>query len=79
MRKISMPSLTRFIWRMTMSEYIVPSEYTGKMVAAEKLTRCRDCKYWRAGIAYEVVGKCWRHDLIVNKNYYCADAEEKDG
>ena len=62
-----------------MAEYIIPSDYEGKMVAAEKLIRCKDCKFWKTGIAYEAVGKCWRHDLIANRNYYCADGREKDG
>lgn len=61
-----------------MSEYIVPSEYTGKMVAGEKLTRCRDCVNWQAPIAYTSTGKCKLHDRITNRNYYCADGREKE-
>lgn len=63
-----------------MAEYIVPSEYEGKMLAAEKLIRCKDCRYWQTGIAYTTTGRCTHEDLkglICNKNYYCADAEEK--
>lgn len=56
-----------------MAEYIIPSGYEGKMVAAEKLTRCRDCINWKSPIAYVTTGKCKLHDRITNKNYFCAD------
>lgn len=62
-----------------MAEYIVPSEYAGKMVAAEKLIRCRDCVNWQAPIAYTPTGKCKLHDRITNRNFYCGDGREKDG
>lgn len=61
-----------------MTEYIVPSNYNGKLVAAEKLTRCRDCINWKAPIAYTSTGKCELHDRICNRNYYCADGREKE-
>lgn len=62
-----------------MPEYIIESGYDGKLVAAEKLTRCRDCVNWQAPIAYTSTGKCKLHDRICNKNYFCADGREKDG
>lgn len=41
------------------------------------VVRCKDCKYWRTGISYVAVGKCWHHDIITNKNYYCADGVKR--
>ena len=62
-------------------EYIIPSDYTGKMVAAEKLVRCRDCRYWQTGIAYAVTGRCENNDmpegLICNSNFFCGYGEAK--
>lgn len=65
-----------------MAEYIIPSNYEGKMVAAEKLIRCQDCKTWSTGVEYSAVGKCKHPDhkgQITNRNYFCADGKEKDG
>ena len=65
-----------------MAEYIIPSNYEGKMTAAEKLIRCQDCKYWQTGIAYDTVGRCTHNDmpqgLICNRNFFCGWGE-KDG
>ncbi len=49
----------------------------------KKIVKCGECKFWKTGIAYDAVGVC-KHDdhpwnQITNRNYYCADAEEKDG
>lgn len=61
-----------------MAEYIIPSDYEGKCLAAEKLIRCQDCIHWQTGIAYSAVGKCKLHDRITNRNFYCADGREKE-
>ena len=47
-----------------------------------EVVRCRDCKFWKTGIAYDAVGVC-KHDdhpwnQITNRNYYCADGREKE-
>ena len=63
-----------------MNEYIVPTEYTGKMVCAERLIRCRDCRYWQTEIAYVTTGRCKHEDLkglICNKNFFCGYGEAR--
>lgn len=49
---------------------------------AVKIIRCKDCAYWKNGIAYVTTGRCTHEDmnrLICNKNFYCGFAEDKNG
>lgn len=65
-----------------MTEYIVPSNYNGKLIAAEKLIRCKDCVSWKTPLAFTATGKCAHPDhkgQITNRNFYCGDGREKDG
>lgn len=59
-----------------MAEYIIPSNYEGKMVAAERLIRCCECVNWQTGVAYVATGRCKLHDRITNRNYFCADGAD---
>ena len=61
-----------------MPEYITTSivEIKGQ----EELIRCKNCKNWITGIAYEAVGKCKHPNhkgLICNANYYCKDGSAR--
>lgn len=52
-----------------MAEYITADEN-----AAERLVRCKECKWWRTGIAYSATGECTHEDnnrLICNANFFC--------
>jgi len=62
-----------------MPEYIIESGYDGKLVAAEKLIRCRDCVSWQVPIAYTTTGKCKLLGIICNRNFFCGYGRRKDG
>lgn len=62
-----------------MPEYIVTDPATP---AAERLIRCKDCVSWKTPLAFTTTGKCAHPDhkgQITNRNFYCGDAEDKDG
>ena len=61
-----------------MAEYIIQSNYAGKMMAVEQLIRCKECINWQTGISYVTTGKCKLHDRITNKNYFCGDGRTKN-
>ena len=48
---------------------------------AERLIRCKDCKRWVTGIAYETTGRCKHPNmpegLITNKNFFCAYGQDR--
>ena len=62
-----------------MSEFIV-NEF-GVPTTDRCLIRCKDCRYWQTGIAYDTVGRCTNGNmpdgLICNKNFFCGYGEAK--
>lgn len=59
-----------------MGRDITLKEFADKM-NIESVTRCADCKHWSTAIAYVSTGKCRKHGIICNRNFYCGDGREK--
>lgn len=62
-------------------EYIVKyvSEENGVFTKSDPLIRCKDCKYWQANTQFCTRWSAPFATQHTSPNWYCADAERKDG